>query len=98
MAIPTPNCPCSVWNGRVCENLSECTAGMHYGDICQASTTLPDGNSNYDVWNCGSVYGTLYNVFKCEEGKKSIIFTHPYYHLSIYPHIKDTYIDIILAR
>ena len=83
MAIPTPNCPCSVWNGRVCENLSECTAGMHYGDICQASTTLPDGNSNYDVWNCGSVYGTLYNVFKCEEGKPSIRLTHPYYHLSI---------------
>ena len=97
MAIPTPNCPCSVWNARGCENLSECTAGMHYGDICQASTTLPDGNSNYDVWNCGFGFN-LYNVFKCEEGKKSIIFTHPYYHLSIYPHIKDTYIDIILAR
>ena len=70
VAIPTPDCPCSVWNDNVCENLSECTASMHYGDICKASTTLPDGNFNYDVQNCGLSLFNRYNVFKCEKGKK----------------------------
>ena len=103
MAIPTPDCPCSVWGDNVCENLSECSAGMHYGDICQASTTLPDGNFNYDVQNCGFNWlnHNKYNVFECKKGKNNLIIcilTHPYYHVFIFSHINDNYIKIIFAR
>ena len=48
--------------------LPECTSNMAHGSLCEADLPLPDGNSNFDVDNCGA-----YDVFRCRKGTKPMI-------------------------
>ena len=41
-------------------DLKECTSHMMNGEFCEADQRLPDGNTNFDINNCGN-----YDVFKC---------------------------------
>ena len=54
--VPDTECPSD-------SDLAECTRTMSHGELCEADQTLPDGNSNVDVNNCGG-----YDVFKCVKG------------------------------
>ena len=49
-------------------NVNECRSNMNHGELCEADKTLPDGNSNYNINNCGN-----YDVFKCVKGNHSIL-------------------------
>ena len=44
-------------------NLDECHKGMTSDELCEADKPLPDGNSNFEINNCGN-----YDVFKCSRG------------------------------
>ena len=44
-------------------DLNECTKDMNHNELCEADATLPDGNSNTQVNNCGQ-----FDVFKCLKG------------------------------
>ena len=55
-AISSNECPSN-------PDLSECSFGMDDNELCEADSTLPDGNSNYNIDNCGT-----YDVFKCAKG------------------------------
>ena len=62
VAIPTSECPCNITDVSGC-NLSECSTRMDSNDLCNANTTLPDENTNYDVNNCpGST-----DIFRCTQ-------------------------------
>ena len=50
---------------------------MAPGSLCEADQRLPDGNSNFDVDNCGG-----YDVFRCIQGSKPIIDVTSSYKLS----------------
>ena len=50
-------------------NLGECTNDMNTGDLCEADSILPDGNTDYNINNCGH-----YEVFKCKRGTHSFVF------------------------
>jgi len=50
--VPVTNCPANA-------DLPECTAQTACGDLCEADQPLPDGNTNYDINNCGG-----YDVFQ----------------------------------
>jgi len=65
---PVSNCPPSP------ANLPECTAQMACGDVCEADRTLPDGNTNYNIDNCGS-----YDVFEkvCGQATPQPVTTRP---------------------
>ena len=54
--VPDTECPSDPY-------LVECTKTMSHGKLCEANQTLPDGNSNYNVNNCGAA-----DVFKCVKG------------------------------
>ena len=58
--------------------MPECTSIMAPGSLCEADQRLPDGNSNYEVDNCG--FG--YDVFRCGQGTKPINETGNSYQLS----------------
>merc|ERR1711953_555685 len=47
--VPVTNCPAN-------PDLPECTAQTVCGDLCEADQPLPDGNTNYEINNCGSGY------------------------------------------
>ena len=51
--IPVSSCPTD-------SDLDECHNGMTNGELCEADKRLPDGNSNFDIDNCGGL-----DVFKC---------------------------------
>ena len=55
--VPDTECP------NYLAYLAECTRTMSNGELCEADQTLPDGNSNYHVNNCGGA-----DVFKCVKG------------------------------
>ena len=57
MAIGSSECPSD-------SDLAECSSNMKTNNLCEADKTLPDGNTNFDVNNCGSDY----DVFKCIRG------------------------------
>jgi hypothetical protein len=44
-------------------DMAECSLNMSNGELCEADQTLPDGNANYNVNNCGN-----YDIFKCATG------------------------------
>ena len=69
--IPTSECPSN-------SDLPECTSLMAPGSLCEADQRLPDGNSNFDVDNCGG-----YDVFRCRQGTKPIIDFTSSYQLSL---------------
>ena len=48
-------------------DLKECTSHMMNGEFCEADQRLPDGNTNYNINNCGN-----YDVFKCIIGTYTI--------------------------
>merc|ERR1712117_515501 len=52
--ISASECPSD--DGR---NLPECSTSMSEGELCEADRRLPNGNSNYNINNCGN-----YDVFK----------------------------------
>ena len=54
--VPDTECPSD-------PDLAECTRAMSHGELCEADQTLPDGNSNFEVNNCGNS-----DVFKCVKG------------------------------
>ena len=56
--VPTNECPLN-------SELAECSSTMQNNDLCKTDQILPDGNTNYNVNNCGPSY----NVFKCSIGK-----------------------------
>ena len=43
---------------------------MAHGELCEADDTLPDGQTNYDIDNCGGGSGA-YDVFRCNRGPPS---------------------------
>jgi len=51
--VPVTQCPSD--NGK---NLPNCHTNMSEGDLCEADTPLPNGNTNYNIDNCGG-----YDVF-----------------------------------
>ena len=55
--VPDTECPSD-------PGLAECTGTMSHGNLCEADQPLPDGNSNFDVNNCGNDF----DVFKCVKG------------------------------
>ena len=57
--VPGTECP----SNTDAADLDECTETMNHGKLCEASQTLPDGNSNFEVNNCGN-----FDVFKCVKG------------------------------
>ena len=63
-AISSSECPKNVMNVT---GFSECSLGMDHNELCEAKTTLPDGNTNYNINSCGE-----YDVFKCVKGIISI--------------------------
>ena len=48
--------------------LKECRSNMFNGEFCQADKTLPDGNTNHEISNCGRYF----DVFKCIIGTNTI--------------------------
>jgi len=54
--VPVSSSECPADNGK---NLLECSTNMSEGDLCEADKALPDGNSVYNINNCGA-----YDVFK----------------------------------
>jgi len=49
----------------------ECTSDMAHGELCEADDTLPDGQTNYDIDNCGGIGSGGYDVFRCNRGQPS---------------------------
>ena len=47
-AISSSECPKNVMNVT---GFSECSLGMDHNELCEAKTTLPDGNTNYNINN-----------------------------------------------
>ena len=47
----------------VMSNLRECSAEMSSNKFCEADQALPDGNSNFEINNCGK-----YDIFQCMKG------------------------------
>ena len=41
---------------------------MKNGELCQADRTLPDGNVQFDINNCGN-----YDVFVCKKSGKYFV-------------------------
>ena len=41
--------------------MADCTTAMNNGQQCEADQNLPDGNTSYNINNCG-----VYDIFKCE--------------------------------
>ena len=60
VAVSHSECPLSA-------NMKECHSNMNPGDLCEADKPLPDGNTNYDVNNCGP--DGSYDIFRCVKGK-----------------------------
>jgi len=54
--VPVTSSECPADNGK---NLPECSSTMSEGDLCEADSALPNGNSVYNINNCGA-----YDVFK----------------------------------
>lgn len=54
--VPIDESDCPSDNGRY---LGQCTTYMSAGDLCEADLVLPNGNTNYNINNCGS-----YDVFQ----------------------------------
>lgn len=52
-ALQENKCPSNV-------DLSECSADMAHGDLCEADRPLPDGNIIYNINNCRG-----FDLFKC---------------------------------
>lgn len=52
-AIKSSKCPKDL-------DLPECTVDMIYGELCEADKTLPDGNDNFNIDNCGD-----FDIFEC---------------------------------
>ena len=52
-AIKSSRCPKDL-------DLPECTVDMIYGELCEADKTLPDGNDNFNIDNCGD-----FDIFEC---------------------------------
>jgi len=61
VAVSASECP--EGNGRT---LNECSTSMSNGELCEADRALPDGQSNYDINNCG-----YYDVFRYVCGSDS---------------------------
>jgi len=60
--ISASECPSD--DGR---NLPECSTSMSEGELCEADRRLPNGNSNYNINNCGN-----YDVFKYSCGGSTV--------------------------
>merc|ERR1719284_611036 len=54
VAVSADECPANA-------DINECTSTMNSGTLCEADTTLPDGNDNYDVNNCGD-----FDIFRAQ--------------------------------
>lgn len=52
VAVPEQECPSNA-------NIGECSSEMGCNELCEADKTLPDGNSNYNIDNCGA-----YDIFR----------------------------------
>ena len=47
-------------------HIPECSSSMTNGQLCEADKTLPDGNRDYNVNNCGG--SDNFDIWKCERG------------------------------
>merc|ERR1719361_1011274 len=58
-ALPVDECP-GIWEAYM---MADCHAGMVSGELCEADSTLPNNNRNYNINNCGA-----FDVFRysCE--------------------------------
>jgi len=56
--VPVGSSDCPSDDGK---SLGQCTTNMSAGDLCEADLVLPNGNSNFDINNCG-----IYDVFRYE--------------------------------
>lgn len=50
--VPTDHCPPNDYNQL--RNMEECTLDMRVGELCEADRALPDGNSDFNINNCGA--------------------------------------------
>ena len=67
-------------------DISECSADMAHGGLCEADGPLPDGNTNYNINNCGR-----YDLFKCNKHISGIyLFTESCFLYNLLNDIKMT--------
>ena len=66
VAVRSSECPSDFGRG-----LAECSSNMASNQLCEADNTLPGGNTNFEVNNCGPFDDLNYDVFKCIKGIRS---------------------------
>merc|ERR1712045_471991 len=62
VALTAGECP----SANACKSLPDCSNNMQVGDLCEADSTLPNGDRNFNINNCGSYDVFRYTNLSCQ--------------------------------